>query len=107
MLSKPSVARFKNVYVTATAGSTRQLATDACEVVSVLVTAGGSAVTVRVVDSKNVDAGYSPEDGFSIAARSSDSQSYTPCQPTPMKNGLAVVFEQGEGSNGEVLITYN
>ena len=106
--NKPAVARFKNVFVSeANAASIRQLSTGACSVVAVMVTGGSSSALVRVVDSANAAAGYSVEDGFSVACESSNSQDFCPSEEYPMKKGLALVFEQGEGSNAEVTILYN
>jgi hypothetical protein len=107
--NKPAVARFKNVFVSeVNTPIYRQLSTGACAVVSVVLTAGGSAATIRVVDVANIGngTGYALESGFALAVESSNSVVYCPAEGYPMKNGLALVFEQGEGSNAECTITY-
>ena len=108
MLAKLSVARNKYTFVSENESQVNlQLATQPCEICGIIVTAGNSACTFRIVDSTNVSAGYSLSDGFSVAAEASNSYAVPISHPIPMKKGMAIVCEQGNGSNAECTIWYN
>lgn len=108
MINKPAAARKKFVFVTeAEANIFKVIATTAVEVVSVNVTAGGSACSFRLLDAASYVAGYSLEAGPSFAAESSNSYSPNLNQPIPFSKGVVIVCEQGVGSNAECLVTLN
>ncbi len=108
MINKPAAARKKFVFVSEQEGQIfKVIAGAGCEVVSVVVTAGGSACTFRLLDASSYTAGYQLESGPSFAARSSESFSPNLNQPIPFLKGVVIVCEQGEGSNAECLVTLN
>ncbi len=116
MVNKPACARQKITFISELNADTFKIvATAAVELVSVTVTGGGSAATFRLLDLKNgggfvpgqVPPGYNLKDGQAFAVESSNTMSFTPAQPSPYKNGLIIVCEQGEGSNAEITITIN
>ena len=108
MLTKPSVARKKFVFVSELEGQIfKVIAGGACEVVSVNVTAGGSACTFRLIDAATFSTGYNLESGPSFSARSSESYSPHLNQPIPFTKGCIIVCEQGEGNNAECMVTLN
>ena len=108
MLSKPSVARgYFSVDSNDLSNDTYQAGNTAHEIVSILATAGGGALFVRVYDSAT---GVGPKSkSIAIAANQGESTPFTPAQPVPFKKGVYIVFEQG-GKNqggGEIFIEYN
>lgn len=115
MINKPAAARKKFVFVSENEAATfKILATAACEVVSVNVTAGGSAATFRLVDSNGAGfivgqalPTYNLESGPSFAVESSNSYSPNLNQPMIFTKGVVLVCEQGVGSNAECLVTLN
>lgn len=116
MLNKPAAARQKITFVTENNTDIFKIvANSAVELVSVTVTAGGSAALFRLLDLPN-GGGFTPgqppptynlKDGQAFGVESSNTFGFTPQQPSPYKNGLIIVCEQGEGSNAEITITIN
>jgi hypothetical protein len=78
-----------------------------CEVVSVNITAGGSACVFRLLDAAQYAAGYNLESGPSFAVEASNSYSPNLNQPIPFTKGVIIVCEQGVGSNAECMVTLN
>lgn len=110
MLTKPSVARGKVIFVSENEGQTfKKVAGAPIELSSVIVTGGNSACLFRILDVAALGPGnsYNLEDGFAVGARSSESISFCPPQPIPMKKGCIIVCEQGEGSNAECMVAVN
>ncbi|SRR6266436_7046038 len=113
MINKPAAARQRFVFVSENnTDRFKIIATAACEVASVNVTAGGAACVFRLVDANNFVAGqpapsYNLESGPSFAAEPSNSYSPNLNQPIPFRKGVVIVCEQGEGSNAECMVTLN
>ena len=107
-VNKPSVVKNKFVFVSELESQIyKVIATGACEVVSVNVTAGSSACLFRLLDAAQYNAGYNLESGPSFAAESSNSYSPHLNQPIQFKKGCIIVCEQGVGSNAECFVTLN
>ena len=106
MIYKPSVAKYK-FNLDSGVETSRQLATSpGREIVSILLTAGGTSAACRISDTKDGTAGVISSESILIAANAGESTPYTPSQPVPFTKGLFIEMEQGAPS-AECLITYN
>lgn len=105
MVQKPALARYK-YNIDGDRETTKLIATSSHEIVSIVVTATGSSIAVRVYDtdsSSRLDVSQS----ILLAANQGESSTYCPAQPVPMTKGIYVVIENGAGFGGEAFLTYN
>ncbi len=107
-INKPTLAKKRFTFVSELESQIfKIIATGACELVSVVVTAGGSACTFRLLDAAQYATGYNLESGISFAVEASNSFSPNLNQPVPFTKGIVIICEQGEGSNAECTVTVN
>lgn len=105
MITKPAVASHK-VTIDSNSETEKLIASSARELVSVVVTAGGFAMAVRIYDASSADT-IDPKNSLLIAANAGESTPYCPAQSIPFKKGIYVVIEQGAAGGGEVFLTLN
>jgi len=101
MVIKPSPADHTETFDSNELGDDFVAVGRKCEVVAILVSAGGGSVACRLYDGS--------EDRVMIAANAGESTPFTPAQPMLFKNNVKVVFEQGGQSQGggEITIVLN
>lgn len=84
----------------------RQLATSGGrEIISVLLTAGGSSAAARIHDSAS--GAHASKDSFLIAANAGESTPFVPAHPIPFRKGIYIELEQGGPQGAELFIEYN
>lgn len=87
-------------------GQTRyQLATSARSVSAFVVTAGGSAVAVRIYDTANGQ-NLTSTKNIILAANAGESTSFTPARAMTFKKGILLDFEQGGPDQGGGELSY-
>ena len=106
MLVKSSIAKYY-YNLDSDKETSRLIATSAREIVSVMITAGGTSAAARLWDSASSTTGLNPTKSLLIAANAGESNSFQPVQPIPFCKGLYVVMEQGASQGAEVFIVYN
>jgi hypothetical protein len=106
MVVKPTPAKYK-YNLDSNEETSRQLGTSGGrEIVSILLTSGGTASAARIYDSKNRNSGPKNK-SILIAANAGESTLFTPVQPILFDEGLYIEIEQGQGEGCELFITYN
>ncbi len=104
-LVKASVAKHK-FNLDGNTETTRQLATSpGLEITSVMVSATGGAIAVRIHDSN--DGAGELKDAFLVASNTGESVEFAPTRPIPMREGIYIVMEQGAAFGGQCLILYS
>ncbi len=105
MINKLSVTKYKYT-LDSNKETERQLATSGGhELVSLLITAGGTSAAARVYDS--AEGVGEKSQSILIAANAGESTPYTPTHPELFKKGIYVVMEQGAPGGAELHIAYN